>query len=48
MLIFDLFELNAKLLACALVLDIQLKMVVFPTFVIPMIPHCKPIVLIIN
>jgi len=43
MLMFDLLALKAKLLAAALVLDMQLKMVVFPTLVIPIIPHCKPI-----
>jgi hypothetical protein len=42
--IFDFEALKAKLLVCARVLLMQLKMVVFPIFVIPMIPHFKPIV----
>jgi hypothetical protein len=39
---FDFEALNAKLLASALVLLIQLKIVVFPMLVIPIIPHFKP------
>jgi hypothetical protein len=35
--------LKAKLLVSALVFEIQLKMVVFPMFVIPMIPHLSAI-----
>jgi len=41
--IFDFEALKAKLLVCARVLLMQLKIVVFPIFVIPMIPHFKPI-----
>ena len=39
--IFDLLELNAKFVVSTFVFDIQLKRVDFPTFVIPIIPHCK-------
>ena len=42
---FDLFVLKAKLLVSTLVSEIQLKMVVFPILVKPIIPHCKPIVI---
>ncbi len=40
--ILDLFELKAKLLDSALVLEIQLKIVVLPVFVIPIMPHLSP------
>jgi hypothetical protein len=43
--IFDLVALNAKLLASALVFDMQLKMVVLPILVRPMIPQFNAIML---
>jgi len=39
----DFEALKAAAEDCALVFDMQLKMVVFPEFVSPTIPHCKAI-----
>jgi hypothetical protein len=40
---FDLVALNAKAFVSPFVFEIQLKIVVLPTFVIPIIPHCRAI-----
>lgn len=40
---FDFEALKAAVDELALVFDIQLKRVVFPELVNPMIPHCKAI-----
>jgi len=41
---FDLVALKAKLEASALVFDMQLKIVVFPVFVRPMMPQLRAII----
>ena len=42
----DVLVLKAKLVDSALVFEMQLKMAVLPTFVIPIIPHFNAIVFI--
>jgi hypothetical protein len=40
---FDFVAPNAKELVSPLVFEMQLKIVVFPVLVIPIIPHCRAI-----